>query len=146
MRSDTQTITVERSPEEVFAFVADPRNDPSWCPRVRWVERSDGGDRPARGARYAAQHSPTLIREHVREIEIVGYDPPGRVRTRQEDEVAVFEITYLVEPAGEGSCRLTQRDEIRWKVSRATAPLAGLIVRRHMRDQLRRLKRLLEAE
>jgi len=28
------TITVARPVDEVFAFLADPRNDPQWCSRV----------------------------------------------------------------------------------------------------------------
>ena len=42
MRSDTQTITVERHPHEVFAFVADPENLPVWAKGFARAIKPDG--------------------------------------------------------------------------------------------------------
>lgn len=136
-------VEIDRPIDEVFAFVADPRNDPRWCPRVTWCEQRVG-DGVAAGARFEALHSPTMQRTHSRWIDIVAADPPRTVVTRQEDEIGVFTITYTVERAGAAGTRVTQRDDIDWKVARLARPVARLIVRRHMADQLRRLKRLLE--
>ena len=62
----------------------------------------------------------------------------------QEDEVARFTISYSLEPSEAGT-RLTQRDEIEWRIPRLSRPLAKLIVRRHLRAQLATLKQLLES-
>jgi len=53
MRSNTQSITIERSPASVFRFVAEPRNLPRWAgtfaPRIepagddQWVVPSPAG-------------------------------------------------------------------------------------------------------
>jgi len=61
----------------------------------------------------------------------------------QEDEVARFTISYLLEPTATGT-RLTQRDEIDWRIARPARLVGRWIVNRHMGGQLRSLKRLLE--
>jgi uncharacterized protein YndB with AHSA1/START domain len=137
------TIDIGRPVDEVFAFVADPRNDPQWCPRVTHCRqlRADG---PVAGARYECVHHPTLQRRHSRWIDIVEMDGWNRIRTRQEDDIAVFTIDYLLAPIA-GGTRLTQRDEIVWKGTPVHRVVGTHIIRRHMRDQLESLKRLLEA-
>ena len=136
-------VEIDRCTEDVFAFVADPRNDPRWCPRVAWCEQR-AGDGVGAGARFEALHSPTLQRTHSRWIEIVAADPPRSVVTRQEDDIALFTITYALEQTSAAGTHLSQRDDIDWKIARPARAVARLIVRRHMADQLRRLKRLLE--
>ena len=129
--------------EEVFDFVADRRNDPSWCPRVAWCEQREG-DGVHAGARYEAFHRPTLQRPHRRAIEVLELERPKRVVTRQMDKIAAVTITYELEPAG-ADTRMTLRDEIEWRVPSAFVPVGRRIVSRHMGDQLRGLKQLLEA-
>jgi len=67
-----------------------------------------------------------------------------RIRTRQEDNIAIFTIDYLLAPTSSGGTRLTQRDEICWKGTPVHRVVGTRIIRRHMRDQLESLKRLLE--
>ena len=136
-------IEIERPVEEVFEFVADARNDPRWCPRVLSCEQVEG-DGPAAGARFEALHRPTLRRRHIRSIETVEFDPPRRIVWRQTDEVGAFTITYELDTSADGT-RLVQRDEIDWRIARPFVPLGSRIVRRHMRDQLATLKRVLES-
>jgi uncharacterized protein YndB with AHSA1/START domain len=138
-----KTIEIERPPQEVFDFVADPRNDRHWCPRVIRCEQREG-DGVSTGARFEALHNPTFLRTHTRSVEILDVDPGRRVTTRQEDDIGIFNITYTLVTTPTAT-RLTQRDDIAWKIVRPAHPIARLIVRRHMADQLKRLKRLLEA-
>jgi uncharacterized protein YndB with AHSA1/START domain len=140
-----RSIEIRRPPEEVFAFLADARNDPQWCASVVACEQK-AGDGPGAGARYLARHKPTPFhRVMPRSIEVVEYDPPRLLRWRQEDANGVFDIVYEVEPTGEG-CRFTQRDTIEWKVPRAVGRAAErLFVRRHVGEQMACLERLLES-
>lgn len=135
-------VEIDRPIEEVFAFVADPHNDPLWCPRVEACQQT-GGDGPGPHARYEVVHSPTLQRRHVRRIEVADWQPPRRLVTRQSDDVADFTITYVLAPIP-GGTRLRQVDEIRWHVARPFTPIGRLIVGRHIGDQLSRLKAHLE--
>ncbi|MEA2473734.1 MAG: hypothetical protein QOE06_1649 [Thermoleophilaceae bacterium] len=135
-------IEIRRPVGDVFAFVADPCNDPDWCPRVLWCRQSEG-DGPGPGARYEAMHKPSgYPRRHIRRIEVLEYDAPRRVRWVQEDQIGVFDITYELEPT-EGGTRLTQRDEIKWKLPLA-GPFGKRIVGRHIGEQQQDLKRVLE--
>ena len=139
-----RSVEIARPAEEVFAYVADARNDPQWCSTVVACEQRVG-EGPGAGGRYQARHKPTPFhRVMPRAIEIVEYDPPRRLRWRQEDANGVFHIVYEVEPTARGA-RLTQRDTIEWKVPRPVARLAEQVfVRRHIGAQMADLKRLLE--
>lgn len=138
------TIDIDRPVEDVFAVVADPRNDHRWCERVSGCEAVDGGE-PRVGARYAVEHRPSLHRAHTRHIEIVELDRPRKVVSVQEDRIAHWTISYLLEPNGNGGTRLTQRDDIEWRVTSMGRPIARRIVSRHLGDQLGTLKALLES-
>ena len=138
------SVAIDRPPEEVFWFVADPRNDPRWCPRVATCAQVEG-DGPAAGARFDAFHRPSLQRPHHRMIELLEVTPPRRVHSRQSDNVGVFTITYELEPAGAGTL-LRQRDDIAWRIPTVFVPIARRIVAAHIPDQLGRLKELLERE
>jgi uncharacterized protein YndB with AHSA1/START domain len=137
-------LEISRPLDEVFAFVANPLNDPQWCPRVRTCHQRVG-EELAPGARYLAFHHPTLQRPHERIIDIVALEPPRRIVSEQKDNVGHFTITYLLEPTGTGT-RLTQRDEIEWKVLRPFHFVGRRIVGRHIVAQLDNLKGLLEGE
>jgi uncharacterized protein YndB with AHSA1/START domain len=138
------SIEIARPPEEVFAFLADARNDPRWCASVVACEQQDG-DGPGPDARYLARHKPTPFhRVMPRSIEVVEYEAPRLLRWRQEDGNGVFHITYEVVPAGDG-VRFAQRDTIEWKVPGPVGRLAErLFVRRHIGEQMEEVKRLLE--
>ena len=136
-------IEIGRPLEEVFAFVADPCNDPEWCPRVQWCEQREGSG-PGQGARYEAMHKPSgYPRKHIRRIEVLEYDAPRRIRWRQEDQIGVFDITYELEPT-DGGTRLLQTDDIKWKLPLA-GPFGKRIVGRHIGEQQKDLKRVMEA-
>ena len=139
-----RSIEIARPPEEVFAFLADARNDPRWCASVVACEQQQG-DGPGVDARYVARHKPTPFhRVMSRSIEVVEYAPPRLLRWRQEDSNGVFHIAYELEPSPVGT-RFTQRDEIEWKVPGAVGRLAErLFVRRHIGEQMADLERLLE--
>lgn len=139
-----RSIEIARPPEEVFAFLADARNDPRWCASVVACEQREGSG-PGADARYLARHKPTPFhRVMPRSVEVVEYAPPRLLRWRQEDSNGVFHIAYELEPTGAGT-RFTQRDRIEWKVPGAVGRLAErLFVRRHIGEQMVDLKRLLE--
>jgi uncharacterized protein YndB with AHSA1/START domain len=142
MRIET-SVAIARPPEHVWAFVADPRNDPAWCSKVVSVEQT-AGNGPGLGARYVARHRPKpLQRPAELTMDVVEFDPPRRLRWREEDDDGVFDVLYELEPEADGT-RLRQIDEIDWKIPRAAQPIARLMVTRHLGQQLRALRELLE--
>ena len=135
-------VVIERPVEEVFAFVADPRNDPAWCERVEWCRQVEGA-RPAVGPRYQARHRPSGYPwPHRRHIEVLESDPPRLIRWHQRDHLASFDITYELRPVAAGT-ELTQRDRIRWRLP-GMRLIGRRIVQRHIGEQHAALKQLLE--
>jgi carbon monoxide dehydrogenase subunit G len=133
-----ESIEIARSPDSVWGFVSDPRNDPLWCRKVESVE-------PAGEGRWEVVHKPVPLRPPIKlTLEHLELRPPESLTLREEDEAAVFDIEYRLERSGRGT-RLTQVSTIAWK--RLPRVLHGTFargVRRDVRGQLRALKRVLE--
>ncbi|HEX8074920.1 MAG TPA: SRPBCC family protein [Thermoleophilaceae bacterium] len=139
-----RSIVIDRSPADVWAFVADPANDPRWCDKVRSVEQV-AGDGPGPAARYRVRHAPKPLGAPAElAVEVVEFDPPRGMRTRQEDGDGVFDVRYELTPEGSGT-RFTQIDDIEWKIPRLGYPIARMMVNRHLGQQCAALKRVLES-
>lgn len=144
MKTQTETM-IARPAEDVFAFVADPSNDPTWCPSVKSV-RQVHGDGPEEGARYAVVHDP-MGKPVDLDYEIVEREPPHRMVLRQDDHLGTFLTTYTLEPVGEQRTRLVQASDMRFKGwAKLAAPVVTLFVRKGNREQFARLKSLLEGD
>ena len=134
-----ETIEIDRSPGEVWAFVADHANDPAWCKKVKSIEAL--GPR-----RWRVVHRPVPLRRGitlmVQDLEI---DPPSRLKLREEDDASVFEVEYRLEAVSTGT-RFTQTSEFEWKtLPRLLHRAFAHGVKRDVRNQLRTLKRVLES-
>lgn len=135
------SVFVPAPPDVVFAFVADTRNDPRWCPNVETVEMVEG-DGVAVGTRFR-------FHQHL--------DRPGGGRIEFEGDVEVVElgersigwsvndrfqdriIQLRVEPEGSGS-RVTQRTAASFHRPPGLARWAyPVLARRTFKDQFGRL-------
>jgi uncharacterized protein YndB with AHSA1/START domain len=134
-----QMVLIDRSPEDVWMFVVDHRNDPRWCTKVKLVE-------PAGDGKWTVLHKPVPLRPAVKlELERLKADPPRSLALREEDDAAVFFVTYRLDPEGPGT-RFTQISEFEWKkLPRFLRGMFARGVRRDVRRQLRHLKRVLES-
>ena len=132
-----RSISIQRPVNEVFDLVADPRNDPRWCPKVRSVDLVGDG-------RYAVVHKPGPGKpERQMEMTRVALEPPRRIEWRQEDGVDVFDVTYELEDLG-GRTRFTQRSVAELGSSRLLRPLYRAGIGRDVAKQLKELRKLLE--
>ena len=139
-----RSVQIDRPPETVFDFLADGRNDPRWCPKVRSAEQTLG-DGPQLGARYQVVHQPTRIKPAAElTSEIVAFEPPHSIALRQEDGDGVFNVEYLIERAN-GGTRFTQRSEVEWKLPAPLRLIASRMVPRHLDGQMKKLKSMLES-
>ena len=133
-----EAIEVARSPETVWAVIADPRNDPRWCRAVKSVHLVDE-------RRWRVVHKPLPLRP-PRELELkqLEAEPPHRLALRQKDAAAVFTVEYRLEPIQAGT-RFTQVSEFAWKrLPRVFHGTFRRAVRREVQGQLRTLRALLE--
>jgi uncharacterized protein YndB with AHSA1/START domain len=120
-----KTQDIARPPEEVWAFIADARNDPRWCHKVDSVDQV-AGEGPGLGAKYRVLHRPRPRKPPSELVmEVVEYDQPRRLRWREEDEDAVFNVVYQMQSTGTGT-RLSQIDDIDWRISKLAFPIARM--------------------
>jgi hypothetical protein len=138
-----RAVVIDRHIEDVFAYVADPLNDPRWCAKVLSVEQIEGKG-PGPGARYEVLHRPLPLRPPRRmTYTCVAWEPPVRIQWHEDDGADVLDVTYELEAVWTAT-RLTQRDEGRLGAPRILQPLVRVGVGRDVAQQLRALKRVLE--
>ena len=131
-------IEIARPRDEVWRFVSEPANDPRWCSKVQSVEQVGDG-------RWRVLHKPVPLKgAQELMLDHIETEAPARLRMREEDEAAVFDVTYRLDDLG-GMTRVTQTSEFEWK----TLPriLHGTFrrgVERDVRRQLHALKAVLE--
>jgi uncharacterized protein YndB with AHSA1/START domain len=130
-------VEIARPVEEVFAFVADPRNDPRWCPKVLSVEGS--------GDRFAVVHKPVPLRPARRmEMRRIALEPPRRIEWEQDDGTDLFRVTYELDETPAGTLfRQRSAAEI-GAVPRMVYPVWRHGIGRDLARQMRQLKRILE--
>ena len=132
-----RSVEITLPVEAVFTFVADARNDPRWCPKVKSVELVEGD-------LYAVVHKPVPGKpERQMDMRRVAVDPPRRIEWREEDGVDVFDVTYELEDLG-GRTRLTQRSVAQLGAPRLLRPIYRAGIGRDIDRQLTELKKLLE--
>jgi uncharacterized protein YndB with AHSA1/START domain len=104
MPTATYTGLIQAPPDEVFAFVADAENNPSWHEHVRETRWIDEG--PTRLGRRGRQLSHLWGRDWAFVAEVAEWDPPNRVAF-QVIEGPRIRTSIGVEPADGGASRVT---------------------------------------
>ena len=104
MPTATSTGIIQASPEEVFAFVADAENNPSWHEHVRETRWIDEG--PTRLGRRGRQFGHLWGRDWAFVAEVAEWDPPNHVAFQVIEGYRV-RTSIGVEPAGAGASRVT---------------------------------------
>ena len=133
-----ESVEIARARQEVWDFVAEPKNDPLWCRKVRSVEQA-GPDR------WTLIHKPVPLRPAVElRVERLISEAPARLTLREADDASVFEVEYRL-VSTDGGTRFTQISHFEWqKLPRILHGLAARGVRRDVRGQVRALKEVLE--
>jgi uncharacterized protein YndB with AHSA1/START domain len=104
MPTATYTGLIQAPPEEVFAFVADAENNPSWHAHVRETRWIDAG--PTRAGRRGRQFGHLWGRDWAFLAEVAEWDPPSHV-VFQVIEGYPVRTSIDVEPADGGASRVT---------------------------------------
>jgi uncharacterized membrane protein len=95
------SVHIDRPPEEVFGFVADPANNPIWRRNVVRTEWLD--DPPMRIGRRGRQSARLLGRIWTVEAEVVEWDPPHAAAWRTIQGPVSVRSWVRVERDGTGS-------------------------------------------
>jgi carbon monoxide dehydrogenase subunit G len=137
------SIAIARSPEDVFAYLADVGNLTEWQSGVHSAE-IEGGAAAAAGARFV--ESRTLLgKEMTTTLEIADFEPPRLFTLRALDGPALLTVRHQLAPSGDGT---ELRVVVEGEVKHMPGFAAGLMMRgaeRQFRKDFERLKRVLEA-
>lgn len=146
MTVDVLTETVVARPKaEVATFAANPDNAPAWYVNIKSVEWKSAP--PLRLGSRVAFVAQFLGKRLAYTYEIVELTPGARLVMRTAEGPFPMETTYTWESTEQGSTRMTLRNRgTPVGFSRLAAPFMTMAMRKANRNDLARLKKLLEAE
>ena len=139
------TVVIDRSIDDVFAFLADGENDPKFSPRVLQIAKTTDGP-PAVGTVYASTVKDAGMKTE-REFKLTEFDPPTRIRWAEVSKnlVTAPEGGYDFAPEGEGT-RVTLYNVLEGHgLGKLIAPLALRSARKGADDFGKAIKAAVEA-
>jgi uncharacterized protein YndB with AHSA1/START domain len=97
------TVVIDRSIDEVFAFLADGENDPKFSPRVLKIAKKTDGP-PGVGTVYASTVKDAGMKTE-REFKLTEFESPSRIRWTETSKnlVSAPEGGYDLAPEGSGT-------------------------------------------
>jgi uncharacterized protein YndB with AHSA1/START domain len=139
-----KTIVIDRSPNEVFSYVADQTNAPSWQHGLAEVRRTTDGPIGV-GTRHIAVRT-FMGRTLKLSNEYTRYEPDSVVEFRIGGSIP-GQASYIVESTSTGGSRLTSRIQMHASgLIRLAEPLMAVTLSRDVEAGLGTLKALLEAD
>ena len=136
------SIVIDRSPDEVWAFVADPDNLVVWNAAVVSAQ-ADGP--PQVGARLTGQVK-FLGKKMDYVNELTAFDAPKRQAYRSIESPFPWQGETIVEPEGDGT-KVTvslESDNVGGFFGKLADPVVAKMYSRQMRSDLENLKEILE--
>jgi uncharacterized protein YndB with AHSA1/START domain len=137
----TNTITINRRPAEVYAFLADFENVPRWNYAISETRKIAGGPVGV-GSRY--RQTRTLPTRSEETFAVTEFEPDRRLSIRGALGPFQGEITYLLEPAGNATALTNTMNLQPSGPLRLVAPLAASRVKSAVAANLDVLKQTLE--
>jgi carbon monoxide dehydrogenase subunit G len=135
-------IEIARPPEDVYAYLADPRNLADWQEEVAEVRGATGEPLPA-GAAFTEVR--TFLGKRIEsEIEVIGSDPGREYSLRSRTGPVRFSVRHLLEPAGAGTRLRLVGEADPGKLFGVAGPLLRRAAERRTKADFRRLKAVLE--
>jgi uncharacterized protein YndB with AHSA1/START domain len=130
---------IRRSIEDVFDYLADPRNEPRWLPGAKSVTMTSEGE-VGPGSRFVGEYA----RAGRVELELVEFERPLRVTFRVDSKIVRFDDAVELEPA-EGQTRLQAHMTAHPKgLMRLVEPLMARSMRSQFAANWEHLRRALE--
>jgi uncharacterized protein YndB with AHSA1/START domain len=138
------TVEIERSPEDVFAYLDDLSRHGEWQAAIESTKVLTEGPTKVGSRAVDTRKVPGGPRDFT--YEVTEHDPPRRSAFRVIDGPVRPFGTVTVEPAGEGRSKVTlELDFVGHGYGVVLAPLARSQARKQVPKDQETLKRLLEA-
>lgn len=143
MIKSAESVVIDRPAAEVFQYVADLRNEPTWHVDIAAVP-PETDPVPVVGKTYALKFKP-FMGQTEGTFTALRVEPGARLEYRGDFAGLQPRITYTVEPAAAGT-RFTRRVEMRPSGLRMLmTPVMAFMVPRRNKVFVRNLKRALES-
>jgi uncharacterized protein YndB with AHSA1/START domain len=142
MATFQNTVTIQRAIEDVFSYLADFENIPTWNYAIIETKKTSPGPVGV-GTTYRQVRS---IPDRSEEgFKVTAFEPTSRLEVHGDIGSFIATITYLLTPTG-GGTRLTNVVDLKPSsgVLRLLAPLAASRVKASVADNLNTLKQVLE--
>jgi hypothetical protein len=137
------SIVIDRPREQVARFAGDPSNAPDWYVNIKSVEWRTAP--PVEVGSQVAFVAHFLGRRIAYTYEIVELAPLERLVMRTAEGPFPMETTYTWEARGEGTAMTLRNRGEPSGFSKLFGPVMATMMRRANRNDLARLKQLLEA-
>ena len=138
----TATVDIARSPEDVFAYIADFPRHPEWQDGLVSVTvETEGPTRVGTRVVHRRKVGPQTVST---KSEITTYDPPHVLSFRGIDGPIRAEGSQRVEPVGDGSRVSFEMDMKGHGLGKLMLPMARKQAGRQVATSHERLKRILE--
>jgi uncharacterized protein YndB with AHSA1/START domain len=136
------SIVIDRSPDDVFAFLAVRDNDPVWMSAVEESNWLDSSARLAVGRR--GRMALKMFGRRTEYVdEVTAFEPGRRIAHRTVEGPFQLSTACLCVPDGD-SCRTTVVADAEKMFGRFVDPLVARLMRRGFRKDLVKLKSILE--
>jgi uncharacterized membrane protein len=136
------SVEIARSPEDVFAYIADLPRHPEWQDGLVSVTvETDGPSRVGTRVIHRRKLGPKRV---ATTSEITQYDPPRVLGFRGIDGPIRGEGTQRVEPVGDGSRVLFEMELEGYGLGKLMLPMARRQAARQVAASHEKLKRILE--
>ena len=141
------SLEIERAPEEVFAYLADPTNLPEWQEEVETVEREGEEEGPLKAGDGFTERRVFLGRRLESRVEVVAAEPGREFTIRTSAGPVPFTVQHLLEAGAGGGTRVTVVGEADLpRALRLVARGAAAAARRRFEADIERLKAVLEQD
>jgi uncharacterized protein YndB with AHSA1/START domain len=139
----TNTITIDRPPASVFAYLADLENLPAWNYALAETRQVSPGP-PGVGTRYRQTRT---IPVHAEEsLEITEFTPNRQLAVQGTLNAFPAHLTYTLQPAGEGSTLVNTVELQAPRPLNLLGPVVAGRIKSAVAANLADLKRLLEGD
>jgi carbon monoxide dehydrogenase subunit G len=140
MRFDN-TVTIRRSPREVFNYLAAFENVPEWNPAILKTHKTSDGPVGV-GATYRQTRSAPSTSEEG--FQVTEFDPHRRIAIHGDLGSFKGTLSYDLEALDDGTLLTNTADLEAQGVLRLASPIVGSKVRDAVAENLQRLKQILE--
>jgi uncharacterized protein YndB with AHSA1/START domain len=137
------TVTINRPPEAVFAFVTEPSNEPKWHTDVLEARRTSDGPM---GVGATVEFLVNVMGRKKIALVVREYDPPRRMVVEATSQGSLMpSFTFIFEPV-DGGTRFNRQGDIRTGgLLKLLEPLMRRTSPRRIDGFLANLKQMLEA-